>query len=102
MVGYNHPPQPRRPVEHYGYERGVSRVALSDARKIAIFIHLLGSVAKVEMVTVMVLIYKELFPSISTFETLPPLHSTINGTYVCAVEDVSKVLMCYSLQAPRC
>jgi hypothetical protein len=42
-------------------------------------IRLEGSVSKVEMVTPMALIYKVLFPSISTFETPPTRGFRLSG-----------------------
>jgi hypothetical protein len=49
--------------------KGVSK--LEGVSELLICYPLWGSVSKVEMVTSMVLIYKVLFPSISTFETPP-------------------------------
>jgi hypothetical protein len=53
----------------------------------------LGSVSKVEMGTPMALIYKVLFPSLSTFETPPSLtrgcrfriHSSSDAQFICTV-----------------
>jgi len=55
--------------------RGMTRVCLRSHGNLSV--HFRGSVSNVEMETPMGLIYKALFPSISTFET-PPIFGKVD------------------------
>jgi hypothetical protein len=61
---------PRTAWNHRG--AFIELVAPPPALLLRILHHPIGSVSKVEIVTLMDLIYKVLFPSISTFETPSP------------------------------
>src|SRR5437773_11861577 len=72
MLFYNYPGDQTLPKRHV--ETGNQGLSCSHSlRPIGLP---LGSVSKVEMVTPMALINKVLFPSISTFETLPSICTT--------------------------